>query len=209
MKKWLTIDILSASILYIFIIPNNPEPVKILFKLVPMLLIIYMAFSQYKASPQKAHVFILIGLIFGMLGDGLLRWFIIGLSAFLIGHLCYIISFFQQWNFSKWRAMSIIPISLYSFIIGSQVVTALEKNNNGSLMIPVIIYIMIIATMGWFAMMTNQKLIIIGAGLFLISDSLLAWNRFVDNLGGMSVLIMMTYYAAQYFIARSIGGERG
>ncbi|WP_311280639.1 hypothetical protein [Peribacillus simplex] len=34
-----------------------------------------------------------------MLGDGLLIWFVLGLSAFLIGHLFYISAFFRLWTF--------------------------------------------------------------------------------------------------------------
>ncbi len=203
-KKFFPIAILASSILYIFVIPANPEPLKIFFKLIPMWIIICMAIFQYKQVPQKTHFFILIGLIFGMLGDGLLHWFTIGLSAFLIGHFFYIIGFLQQWTFSKWRLLTIFPIFACLLIIGSQIVNGLNTNDNKDLIIPIMIYILVIGTMGWLAVMTGKKLITIGALLFLVSDSLLAWNKFVSSLEQMSFLIMVTYYAAQYYIARSI-----
>jgi alkenylglycerophosphocholine hydrolase len=47
MKKYgLPIFILIMSLLYIFIIPSEPVPVKLLFKIVPMILIIMYVLVQ-------------------------------------------------------------------------------------------------------------------------------------------------------------------
>jgi uncharacterized membrane protein YhhN len=44
-----------------------------------------------------------------------------------------------------------------------------------------------------------------GAILFLISDALLAWNRFRMKLKSAQFLIMGTYYVAQWVLAMSLG----
>jgi len=44
-----------------------------------------------------------------------------------------------------------------------------------------------------------------GAILFLISDALLAWNRFRMKLKSAQFLIMGTYYVAQWALAMSLG----
>ncbi|WP_307266083.1 lysoplasmalogenase family protein [Peribacillus sp. V2I11] len=39
----------------------------------------------------------------------------------------------------------------------------------------------------------------------MISDSILSWNKFIDDVAFSGPLIMLTYYAAQFCIANSIG----
>lgn len=73
------------------------------------------------------------------------------------------------------------------------------------LVIPVMIYVTVISLMLWSAMMTGSVWAMIGSLLFVISDSILAWNMFIEDIPDAGVLIMTTYYAAQFMIARSIG----
>ena len=44
-----------------------------------------------------------------------------------------------------------------------------------------------------------------GVILFLISDALLAWNRFRMKFKSVQFLIMGTYYVAQWVLAMSLG----
>ena len=77
----------------------------------------------------------------------------------------------------------------------------------GILGIAIIAYIGVILTMGWMAIRTRMKLAIIGALLFIFSDSVLAIDRFVYAIPYRDVFVMSTYYAAQVFIAASIGSR--
>ncbi|QQS98946.1 lysoplasmalogenase [Peribacillus psychrosaccharolyticus] len=203
LKKWLPAFILIMSLLYIFLIPNEPLSVKITFKIIPMLLMILYAY-KLKQAFSKYQVLILVGLFFCMLGDGLLIWFIVGLSAFLIGHLFYIAAFLQRFTFSWLRALTILPIAVYSLIIGTQVVQALNQNDQSNLVIPVICYILVISIMGWTAIMTGNRSAVVGGLLFVASDSILSWNMFVSEVAYSHPLIMLTYYGGQFFIANSI-----
>lgn len=205
MKKfWLPALILIMSLLYIFVIPSDPHIVKILFKLIPMWLIILFAYLQFPIAKKRYHWLLLIGLFFCMLGDGLLQWFVVGLSAFLIGHLFYMSAFLNRWHFSKLRVLTIAPIALFGIFMGSEIVQALIKDNNESLIVPVVLYITVISLMTWSAIMTGHKWAIIGSVLFTISDSILSWNLFVSDITYSGTLIMTTYYAAQFCIAYSI-----
>lgn len=205
MKKfWLPALILIMSLLYIFVIPSDPHIVKILFKLIPMWLIILFAYLQFPITKKRYHWLLLIGLFFCMLGDGLLQWFVVGLSAFLIGHLFYLSAFLNRWHFSKLRVLTIAPIALFGIFMGSEIVQALIKDNNESLIVPVVLYITVISLMTWSAIMTGHKWAIIGSILFTISDSILSWNLFVSDITYSGTLIMTTYYAAQFCIAYSI-----
>lgn len=193
------------SALYIFFIPNDPHGVKLLFKLLPMWLIIAYAYLQFPADHRKRYDWLLLlGLFFCMLGDGLLDYFIVGLSAFLIGHLFYMAAFFHQWQFSKLRFATIIPIAIYAVFMSTQLVPALRDKENIALIIPVLIYLIIISLMCWSAIMSGHKWATIGSILFVISDSILSWNMFVSDVPYSGVLIMVTYYSAQFLMAYSI-----
>jgi uncharacterized membrane protein YhhN len=192
------------SLLYIFIIPDDPFAVKILFKLIPMWLILYYAFSQATRKKSATHWLLLSGLTFCMFGDGLLVWFIVGLTAFLIGHLFYSAAFLSRWKFSLLRFLMIIPITLYGFIIGKEIINAILLDGNNALVLPVSFYIIVISLMAWSAIMTGNKWAIAGSILFVISDSILSWNMFVSDITHSGVLIMTTYYGAQFLIATSI-----
>lgn len=203
-RKWLPICILITGLLYIFFIPAKPVLVSILFKIIPMLLIIYYVFLNKRTGSGKYPIILIIGLFFCMLGDGLLIWFVIGLTAFLIGHLFYIGGFLTRWNFSWLRFSTIIPIAIYAFFMGERLVQSLEMIGNTDLMIPVIFYVGVISFMFWSAIMTENKFAIMGSTLFIISDSVLAWNKFIMEIPFSSEMIMVTYYLAQFLIASSI-----
>lgn len=201
---WLPVLILLMGIIYIFMIPDSPYSVKILFKLIPMLLIISYAYLQFSAKKSIPPWIILLGLFFCMLGDGLIRWFVVGLSAFLIGHVFYLTAFLCRWKFSKSRLAMILPLGLYAFLIGREIIAALHQEGNNALILPVLIYVIAISLMAWAAIMTGNKWAIIGSILFVVSDSILSWNMFVSNIAFAGPLIMITYYSAQFLIARSL-----
>ena len=205
MKKYgLPLIILLMSILYIFFIPSDPMAVKLLFKLIPMWLMIGYAFLQLPSSRTRTHYLMLTGLFFCMLGDGLLIWFVVGLTAFLIGHLFYMTGFFSRWRFSVIRFASIVPIAVYSFFMGKELIAALQLSGENTLIIPVLAYITVISFMLWSAIMTGNPWAIVGSILFVISDSILSWNMFISDIPNSGVLIMTTYYSAQFLIARSL-----
>jgi uncharacterized membrane protein YhhN len=169
-----------------------------------MLLIIGYAYTQFPSKKSITPWMILIGLFFCMLGDGLLSWFVMGLSAFLVGHLFYLAGFLSRWNFSKTRCAMIITLALYAFILGKEIIAALHRDGNAALIGPVLIYIIVISLMAWAAIMTGNKWAIIGSILFVVSDSILSWNMFVSDVAFSGPLIMTTYYTAQFLIARSL-----
>jgi uncharacterized membrane protein YhhN len=76
--------------------------------------------------------------------------------------------------------------------------------------LPAFVYMLAILLMGWQA--ANQMLAtgttaalmaLAGALLFLVSDSVLALNRFRKAVPAAQVIILSTYYAAQMLIALS------
>lgn len=151
---------------------------------------------------------ILAGLVFSLIGDIFLIipeiYFVFGLMSFLFAHIFYTIAFFKaggcKFNF----------FSLTAFIIG---IIILKLNYEGvpeALKIPVIVYAAAISLMLCFAFnfyltkKTPKALFALsGAFLFVVSDSILAFNKFTYEFFFAKIIILITYFTAQWLIARS------
>ncbi|WP_246247307.1 lysoplasmalogenase [Piscibacillus halophilus] len=201
MKKILPSLILLTAVLYIFILPDSPLPIKLLFKALPMILVMIYAFMNLPKQRFFIHYAIMIGLIFSIVGDVTLHWFIVGLTAFLIAHIFYMAGFLTRYRLSFVRAMTIIPIVIYSYILGNGIIQSITDT---SFILPVTLYIIVISAMAWAAIMTRNIYTAMGAVLFVISDSFLAWNMFVTDVPLSGILVMTTYYGAQFLLAHSL-----
>ena len=205
-RNLLLAAIILMGIVYIFFIPADPVGFKILMKLIPMALIILFAVTARSLFSRTYKRIIIAGLFVCMSADGVLYWFLPGLITFFIGHVFYIFAFHHAARKSVpiWVAA---PLLLYGAGMAIWVAGSQFSAGQTVLGIAIIAYIGVILTMGWMAIRTRLKLAIIGALLFIFSDSVLAIDRFVYALPYRDAFVMVTYYAAQVFIAASIGSR--
>ena len=169
----------------------------------PLLIVIYLfdAKKLNHSTTNPFNYFFLSGLIFSFLGDLFLlfKWgFLPGLGSFLLAHIFYIFCF-KKIGDKKIRRTYIIPIAIYLAVFLIFLMPYL-----GEMLIPVIIYSVAISLMFYFSLKTKQKWLIAGALLFLISDSILSVNLFVKESALLSVLVMMTYVAAQFLLVKGM-----
>jgi uncharacterized membrane protein YhhN len=155
----------------------------------------------------------LMALVFSLLGDVLLmfveqspNYFMFGLVAFLLAHVMYILVFLKYRNAYKKPIgfiilMTIYAIGLFYFL----------RNGLGEMHVPVLIYMTVILTMSITAFLREGRVpkmsyhfVFLGAVLFMVSDSLLALNKFYEVLPLANIIIMLTYALAQYFIVIGI-----
>jgi uncharacterized membrane protein YhhN len=200
--------ILSAS-LHIRAEYRGPQYHVYLFKPLTMVFILLMAAQAGWPGPPRYKVAIIAGLLFSLAGDVFLMLpsdrFVAGLVSFLIAHLFYIAAFTSGTGFGfSWR---LLPCAIYGILIFSILAPHL-----GGMKLPVLVYMVVILVMAWQAWerwsQTGQSaalLAFLGAVLFVISDSALAVNRFRGGYKGAQALILSTYFAAQWLIARSVG----
>ena len=181
--------------------------------LVPFLL---LAVHFYKKFGTK--IILLAALTMSWIGDVILLfadkgelYFIAGLIAFLVSHICYIILFSKQLNvylkkskFFYW--VGITAITLYLMIMMLVLLPSL-----GDLKIPVFVYALTISIMLLFAFKgylnwhrPSNGHILIGAIVFVASDSILAFDKFYAPLQHSTLLIMTTYLIAQFLIVVGI-----
>jgi uncharacterized membrane protein YhhN len=182
-----------------------PYPLDYLVKTIPILCLMVLALCTI--AGVKGWL-IGAGLLFSGAGDILLqvdgvRFFVHGLGAFLVAHLFYIAAFIRRPAVVRTRLAILVAIAAYGGIIGFMLLPRL-----GDMLVPVTVYLVIILGMGISASLgtTNHALVIAGACFFIVSDSLIAINRFLTPLPLAGYLVMGTYYAAQLLI--TIGSAR-
>ncbi|MCH7397419.1 lysoplasmalogenase [Belliella sp. DSM 107340] len=156
-------------------------------------------------------------LLFSWMGDVLLLFpqlFLYGLGAFLMAHICYVISFkLSQTKPFEIGQVNFIRLFLYNLPIylPAVIVYYLVNPNLGEMKIPVIIYMLVILTMVTTARERFKKTnpasfwqVFVGALFFMISDGILALNMFFKSFPESGVLVMGTYLLAQLLIVMGI-----
>ena len=175
-------------------------------------LIIPPLFLAYIAGAGNQFLFPILALILGWIGDILLLYiqkktcFILGLASFLLGHLCYIITFvgiLGFFNFSGNINMPAIAIFTIPTIILGKVIFHLIKPTK-EMHIPVIVYMIVLVAMSLFGFQVflfNPSvaglLILSGCFYFMVSDTILAYYTFRKPKLWGSFLIMFFYILAQ------------
>ncbi len=181
----------------------------------PLILITLIAFfyKQGNHLNKRTRSITLLALVFSLIGDILLmfvitspKYFIGGLIAFLLAHLMYISVFLKSRN----KTANVFPIIVILLIYASGIFYVL-KDGLGELLIPVLLYLIVILVMVAIAFLrkrheaTNSyNLVFAGAVLFMISDSILALNKFYQPIPLSNISIMLTYALAQYLIVLGI-----
>lgn len=178
--------------------------------LMPLLFFLFANNQTFSFSKSR---FIAAALFFSWAGDVLLLFqakdslfFMLGLSAFLLAHVFYILFFL---NILKPEAIKIKPILVIAVVSYYLALVSILFSHLGNMKIPVLVYGVVISTMlllalhllfikkreaGWW-MLT-------GAVLFVLSDSILAVNKFYHPFTGSSAAIMITYGLAQFCIIK-------
>jgi uncharacterized membrane protein YhhN len=179
------------------------------FKPLATLFIAAVAFTNWRAQRHPYSLCVLIGLMCSLAGDVWLLWparyFLMGLLSFLVAHIAYLAAFTRGIKFSArplvWLLYGAIGFGLWLF---------LRPGLSVSLRAPVAVYTFVLVTMASQAMgrflilhTYTARLAAIGAIFFMISDTLLALDRFRRPIPASAFLVLGLYYLAQWLIASS------
>ena len=200
------IELLSSTLSWLSSFHNVAKPLI----LISLILFFYL---QGKHLSQKTRRNTLFALTFSLVGDVLLmfdevslNFFLIGLISFLLAHVFYIVVFIEKKN----RLKKPIPFGTLLIIYALGLFYILY-DGLGHMLIPVSIYMLVILSMAVTAALRkgnvpnlSYNLVFIGVLLFLISDSILAVNKFYGDILYEHLLIMSTYAFAQYCIVMGI-----
>ncbi len=150
---------------------------------------------------------------FSWLGDVLLMFqskgsifFLLGLSAFLTAHIFYIIFFhvIKKEQGVKSKSILLAPVVVYYAVLISILYPVLAD-----MKAPVLVYGLVISFMLLLALhmlfikdKDAGKYMVLGAVLFVVSDSVLAFNKFYQPFEAAGFIVMLTYGLAQLFIVK-------
>ena len=183
-----------------------------IFKCIPVATLMFMVYSSTSMFGEHDHLKtnMLWGLFFSMAGDFCLIWrhtlFLHGASFFAVAHVFYIRGF----------RTSPLGLGVGILCIGSSVGNFfffLPDLINLELKVVAGAYGLLVASMGWRALVhwqqmqtTGSLLAVLGAVSFNISDFtiLLDHAKYIAQVPYASVIIMVTYYAAQLGLCMSV-----
>ncbi len=205
MNKILLCVFIAVSVIHLIAAFFEIEKLRKITKLllVPLLLAYFIAARGSLFTP------VLMAALLALLGDFFLLepqkpiFFTLGLSSFLLGHLCYIFAFIV---FTETFHIPMLIIS-YIIAIALEVVIMKTVKPDKSMIIPAALYTFIILSMSGFALQLMRSnptiwtiLIFMGSLLFICSDTLLAFFTFRKMPKRGNFYVMLFYIAAQAFI---------
>ncbi len=192
--------ILYISILFFALAILYFSPVQL-----PSKLAYPVAFLGLMALLDFRHIGIsmALGLVFSALGDwqGTQGNFLGQMGFFGLAHVAYLCYFVRRSkNVPNWKRAIGYSMTSAMMIGGFAFIVIVPEVPTGIIKIGVSIYIVLIMTMMFTAFLQRDWLFALGAALFVISDFILAWNKFLNPIPHASWFIMVPYYLAQWLL---------
>lgn len=168
--------------------------------------LIVVASTIEPASEPQRFMFV-VALAFSLVGDVMLMLpgdrFIPGVAAFFVAHVAYIVGFRVVGGSTAGLAIGTALLIVFVATIGMRILAAVREADP-KLVTPVSAYIAVISVMVASAVATRDPLAIVGAIVFMASDTLIAWNRFVQKATWAPVAIMVSYHVGQAALVGSL-----
>ena len=191
---------------------------KLEYILKPLTMVLLFTYLFFSTGLNGIALWFGIGIILSLAGDIFLmlpkEQFIAGLVAFLLAHVAYIIGFNQ--TLPPLDAFGIIMAVLVGTTgarLYRKIAAGLVKKGKISLLKPVLAYTAVISVMLLSALLTFSRpewdtgvaaTLSIGAALFMLSDAILAWNKFVEPIKNGRVMNMAAYHLGQIILIYGI-----
>jgi len=193
-------------------VQSENKPVEYIAK--PGVMIVLFVWLWQVSSFKGPLLWFGLGLLFSMAGDIFLmlpkEQFILGLVAFLLAHLAYLVGFNQSpppVNLAS--LVLVLVVGITAIQLYRRLADGLQSSGHPELKIPVLVYSIVISLMLISALFTLVRsewaegpalLASGGALLFFLSDSFLGWNKFVAPLPYGKLRVIVTYHLGQILI---------
>lgn len=215
-KSWWLGAYAVLAALHVLGVASDSETLSWATKPLLMPVLAVWLFQQTKGSSSALRNGWLAGLAFSTLGDVLLQFpgslfFLLGLSAFLLAHLSFIaginLGLKDRRGFLRENMGWLLPLVAYPLALLWWLWTGIPEG----MRLPVAVYASVISTM--LASVVNLRgrippavfhTLLLGALLFVLSDSLIAVSKFGQPFAGAHVAIIVTYIAGQYLLVRGV-----
>ena len=197
-KTWLYI-FGAFAILFIGLLPLEPYVGNFVIKAIPAMSLAVLAFIAVSGIRGKL---LFTSLLFCAAADIALelaagKYFVAGLGLFLVAHIFFIITFSRDFRFQKSKVPVIILLIVYAKMMAFVMTPSLKE-----MAIPVYVYLTAITLMAIFASLRSARndFTLYGAISFIVSDSVLAINKFMMPVPAADYAVMITYYLALFLI---------
>ncbi|MEQ8926187.1 MAG: lysoplasmalogenase [Fulvivirga sp.] len=185
-----------------------------------IVLTLFLYFITSKVERTSAFWLVVGALVFSWLGDSFLMYqetdtgyFVLGLLSFLVAHILYAISYFKL----RWAEAEnpLLPTQKlrhsFTLVLAGVALVWILSPNLGDMRLPVTVYAAVLTFMAIAALLRygytpikSFGLVFGGAVFFMISDSLLAINKFLESFTYSGFWVMLTYSIAQYLIVEGV-----
>ena len=183
------------------------KPLEYLCKPGTLALLTGVALALHPAHDARRTAFV-VALLLSLAGDVFLMLprdlFAGGLGSFLLAHVAYVVGFRQGPGSTPALAGATVWFAGITAPIGWRVVQGVRAGGHGELVGPVVAYMVVLLAMVVTAIGTLGPLAALGATLFLFSDTVLAWNRFVRTLSWGPLAVIVSYHLAQGLLVLSL-----
>ena len=204
--------IVTATLLAVFValqlVGRARNDVRLVWLAKPLASLVFVAVGVARMRPDTAvDLWLVAGLVLGAVGDVLLipkKTFVVGLLAFLAGHLAYLGAFQFALPVPRWPLLILAPLVLVAAAVARWLWPHL-----GRLRLPVAAYVVVITAMAWGGIAVAGRglpwWVAPAAVLFWLSDVAVARDRFVSPGLVNRVLGLPAYSAAQLLLAYAVG----
>jgi len=212
---WVLIAILGSALFFVVepvylkmsFSASEKKPLSLTFKALATGMALALTVIGYIRALGTFGLLMVIAMSICLIADVLIGVkFVIGVFAFLLGHLFYIPAFLQTYEF-KWY------ISLPIFFAGLLLVWVLFHNyfkKAGKMLAPLLVYSVILNAMlalgvpAFLTFDTRGYLLAFGAVFFVVSDLMLAHNTFIKKSRVRDIVSLTFYYSAQFMFGLSV-----
>ncbi len=196
--------VIIGGIIYWIFIPFKPYVGSFLIKWLPVGLLLLMAWP-YRA--KDATAFLLAALFFHGIGDIIIDfegdiYILLAIFPFILGHVLYIFAFKEDarpWTqLNGWEKALIVLIFVHGLIMASILLSILKL----VFLLLIAVYMIIILSMVAYSIRADysERLVLVGAFLYLLSDTVIAISSFVQFLPWSPYFTWPTYLLGQLFI---------
>lgn len=223
---WYTVAVFFAFLLDWLAVALGWNRLKLFTKPLAMLLVILWTLTSFNFTLDLFVGLLVLAQVFGVMGDIFLlfpkQWFLIGLASFLTGHITYIALLFLILTESNAKGLA-REFSLWMFLLGGSILVLLmaffykylspnligQKAKQkiwiaGQFYMFTLSGFMLLSCITAF-LMTGETLtrflLSLGGILFLMSDFMLVYDKFVRRIQLGQLWVRITYHLAQFSLA--------
>lgn len=197
----------AVALLDWFAVGRRPTTLEYFAKPATLVLLIGLAIALDPTNDAQRAWFV-AALVLSLAGDVFLMLprdvFVAGLAAFLLGHLAYVIGFVQLSLAPGALVISALVVAVIAVPLAVRLARGARASGQAAVVGPVIAYVGVIGAMATCALASGNVVAAVGALLFMTSDALIGWTRFVSPKVWAPLAIIVTYHVGQVLLVLSL-----